>query len=474
MKIQITGAERNTFWYAGLIGQTFEVIREANGGLGYKVAHHDPADLPETGYYVGKADCVVVTEEPSNITVLKDESLGGIVREYREVATKAGVGDRIKATGENPGFFTDGEIGTVYRLDTDGDAWATFANGVKACVGKPDVETGYLTLEPTDIVRINGERLRMVDRKAAVGERVIVTGERATFRIGDLFVVENDDWTYPAVGLRNGWNALDGHYRVLEPVESAQLSDQSAPDQAAEIIAKLATRVTALEQRMTALEAGEPKPLTFAEVNADLARERRESRAVYSRPATYDAPSYLSDQQRRDAIVEQAKADVADLLAKACGDIPSVWETFPAIKYIGHIDVKFAVDRDKRKVSALAYLHYGQSSPAPVLIGRSVCAKGDVFNVHIGKAIAVRRLLGLEVPADYVTCPHPTEARVGDVVKSTEDGESYTVVPEVELDTRVLSVGYVNKLLSKRVVIIDDSRTGEDESDSAETRKEVA
>ncbi|WP_339273772.1 hypothetical protein MKY59_21495 [Paenibacillus sp. FSL W8-0426] len=425
----------------------------------------------------------------ANITVLKDESLGGNMREYREVKRKARVGDLVKVTQVNGigrkalvgsigkctrnNQFSDGSIDTTLTHDEDG-----FLDTVH--------ET-YVVLEPTDILRINGERLRVVDRKAAVGERVIVTGEKATFRIGDVFVVENDDWAYPAAGLRNGRNALDGHYLVLEPVESAKpapsLSDQSAPDQAAEIIAKLATRVTALEQRLAALESGEPKPMTFAEVNADLARLAQEIRephpncgkVVFSRPATYDAPSYLSDQQRRDAIVERAKADVTTLQSSRIRNVPvngdtdrlAVFNLHPKEDY-----VRFEVNVTKRSVKALLVT----ANDTVWARGIAKCAPGDVFNSHIGRAIALRRALGLEVPAEYLSAPNPTEVRVGDVV----DEHGYAERRGMEVSA-VKPDGYdmADKGLTfkgggwtyiKACKVIDDSR----ESNSAEPRKEVA
>jgi hypothetical protein len=54
--------------------------------------------------------------------------------------------------------------------------------------------------------------------------------------------------------------------------------------------------------------------------------------------------------------------------------------------------------------------------------GIAKCDPTDVFNEHIGKAIALRRALGLEIPAEYIYAPDPTEIRVGDVVEGTYSG----------------------------------------------------
>ena len=49
--------------------------------------------------------------------------------------------------------------------------------------------------------------------------------------------------------------------------------------------------------------------------------------------------------------------------------------------------------------------------------GIAKAAPDDCFNVHIGKAIALHRALGLEVPDEYLNAPQPTEVRVGDAVR---------------------------------------------------------
>ena len=48
--------------------------------------------------------------------------------------------------------------------------------------------------------------------------------------------------------------------------------------------------------------------------------------------------------------------------------------------------------------------------------GIAKCSPDDCFNVHIGKAIALRRALGEDVPHEYINAPQPTEVRVGDII----------------------------------------------------------
>ncbi|WP_158642184.1 hypothetical protein [Brevibacillus laterosporus] len=118
----------------------------------------------------------------------------------------------------------------------------------------------------------------------------------------------------------------------------------------------------------------------------------------------------------RDEVVERAKADVVELRS----DTSKVRN--PHLRGRGDIYIRnglgltadFIVNREKRTVVCLLR---GGVTPERIY-GRGIakCSPDDCFNAHIGKAIALRRALGLDVPSDYLNAPQPTEARVGDVV----------------------------------------------------------
>lgn len=433
----------------------------------------------------------------TNITVLKDESLGGVEREYREVKRKADVGERIlvvTAMASN-GSYANGDVLTV-KSTSSGGGVSIETNG-RDMVSFVLLEE-YVTLEPSDIIRIDGARYRMVDRKAAVGERVIVTGERATFEIGKVFVVEDVDWAYPAAGLRNGHNAIDGHYRVLEPVESAEqpepLSAKPAPDQAAEIIAKLTMSVSTLASQVQSLAVQlrvvrEDCVLIEEGVSADI-RDLAKRLAALEVSAKTTAEEYTTSAQKvrevarsiakspqeiRDNIVKRAKEDVADLMTQnhpnACVSL-GVWLVTKGGAIVTD-RVDFVVDRVKRTVVALVI-----DIERKEVIGRGIakCAPGDVFNSHIGRAIALRRALGLAVPAEYFEAPQPTEVRVGDVVDECGGwNRKGRVVNEVrpsgyaaaDVGLTFVDGGWA---FIRECKITDDSR----EIDSVEPRKEVA
>ncbi len=71
-------------------------------------------------------------------------------------------------------------------------------------------------------------------------------------------------------------------------------------------------------------------------------------------------------------------------------------------------------------VTALVYRpKLGQqyvADPAPDHIGVAKCRRSDCFNIYIGKAIALRRALKLEVPEEYLTVQSPSGYEVGDFV----------------------------------------------------------
>lgn len=137
------------------------------------------------------------------IHVLADETLGGVMREYEE--TNHGYG-------------------------------------------------GVVSIKPTHIVHIDGTRYRMVDRKAAVGERVIIVEAGShDFAVGDITeikrVTDNGVDEQTRLGdAEYGW-LYEEEYLVLESVES-ETSPQSTDD----IIANLVRRVSSLERQVTELE----------------------------------------------------------------------------------------------------------------------------------------------------------------------------------------------------------------------------
>ncbi len=133
-----------------------------------------------------------------------------------------------------------------------------------------------------------------------------------------------------------------------------------------------------------------------------------------------------TSQEKRDRIVEQAKKDIKELreyinMANFIGEAYRVKST-QIINNENGLDaacnVEFIVNKKKRTVVALMR---GVKSKTLYVRGIAKAHPNDCFNVHIGKVIALRRALGLEVPDEYLNAPQPTEVRVGDVVRTTSE-----------------------------------------------------
>ncbi|PRR87413.1 hypothetical protein [Bacillus atrophaeus] len=148
----------------------------------------------------------------------------------------------------------------------------------------------------------------------------------------------------------------------------------------------------------------------------------------------------------RDEIVEQAKADVEKLANK--------YGYYYA--YGRNTKAEFIVNCEKRTVvTILRWVADGQI----VAKGIAKAAPDDCFNVHIGRAIALRRALGLAVPDEYLNAPQPTEVRVGDFI-SDDSGVNKALVIEDD-SWPPFSGGAVIYLKDARKYcyrIIDDSR----------------
>lgn len=165
-------------------------------------------------------------------------------------------------------------------------------------------------------------------------------------------------------------------------------------------------------------------------------------------------------QERRDEIIEQAKKDVEELKDDYDGSY--------TVDNGGHrlhqyaCTAEYIVNKDKRTVVVLMR---GRSTGRVRARGIAKAHPNDCFNVHIGKAIALRRALGLEVPDEYLNAPQPTEVLVGDVVylKTSNLRIPYTrTISKVSNDY----ITYTNdgedsiKHVYKNGRIIDDSREG--------------
>ncbi|MDR9852930.1 hypothetical protein RJP21_04855 [Paenibacillus sp. VCA1] len=230
-----------------------------------------------------------------------------------------------------------------------------------------------------------------VKRKAAVGERIKIVDAMVTFgkyQNGDEFTVKElrETGISPNEVSAGIWHE---EYVVLEPVAPAALSDDSAD----------------LTQAFA----------QFVRENADAIRKYLDQ---IEQPQVVGATPVPKPLTRAD-VIGMARKDVAELLRIGRDDnsrLPQESSPFRSEWF----DVEFHVNRDKRTVVALVHklngfsnVPYPRKAGGPHAKGIAKCAPGDVFHADLGKAIALRKALGLTIPTEYTDAPQPDEPRVG-------------------------------------------------------------
>lgn len=192
---------------------------------------------------------------------IADEELGGIEREYTETDRKADVGDFVKPSfGPSP-YFGGLSLYSVVDVDADdvGDI-AVYDDGDNFHVLTP----GYFsTYEKTDIIRHNGERYRLVDRKAEVGDKVIsLKGDGSIGLLaGNIYTVAKSHKVVSGHLVEVIDDQTDLHgltekgYRIIEPVIGEKETDapsESQPD-LIDLVIRLTRKVAELEKEISAM-----------------------------------------------------------------------------------------------------------------------------------------------------------------------------------------------------------------------------
>lgn len=268
-------------------------------------------------------------------------------------------------------------------------------------------------------------------RKAHVGERILITNvDVKENRYENGAVLDVVDSQGRIVHDKDGRLIYDHEYEVIVGEHApAPTLDEMDYDEL----------VSLSEDVMKALRTRSYK------LGYDQGRFDAEIEAMHG---TYEK----SDQQKRDEIVEQAKVEI-EQMEKNVGE---------KLGY-SKCHVEFVVNSKKRTVVALVFESYPSGLRRK---GIAKCAPNDCFNAHIGKDIALRRALGLEVPSEYLNVPQPTEVRVGDVVRGRTAFRMDTyeeTVGEIEGGKYKYIGGDFDYTEDADLVVIDDSRVGEGE-----------
>lgn len=251
----------------------------------------------------------------SDVRLIADESLCGVLREFVEVERLAKTGDYIVFTHDD----LDITANKPYKVEYASDEDVEFIDDANEEHVWETPSADYNVLMPTDFVHIDGERYRMVDRKAKVGEKVIIVNADQTFgkyENGSVIVAED----VGVCGIYNDsvkeaeWNedGLIAHreYCVLEPDVQAERAEPVLST--SDLIANLAKRVVELERRLS-------------DINADVNEvNERIDRLAYT--CEQSTVSIARDVERIDTDVERLKQPanvtidtsvLAKLIAKA-------------------------------------------------------------------------------------------------------------------------------------------------------------
>ncbi|WP_213397888.1 hypothetical protein [Bacillus subtilis] len=294
------------------------------------------------------------------------------------------------------------------------------------------------------------------NRKAAVGERVLITDMEdselrwARYRNYDVGVVREEaeygGHAYCNINGYSGVLVLRGEYEVIV---NSEVKNEEANEMKIDLNAMGYDELMAHGDAV--MEA--IKKRTFQE-------GFRAAKQVQRKLAKMNAEK--SAQARRDEIVEQAKADLENL---ADEDGP-VYQTEDNEGYPCSCYASFRVNKEHRTVACdLRGVRTGERYKR----GIAKAAPSDCFNVHIGKAIALRRALGLAVPDEYLNAPQPTVVRVGDVVRGKYEesyyryesrlfGDSYEEqIKEIEDGKFRYMSGDYDFIDSANLTVIDDS-----------------
>ena len=175
-----------------------------------------------------------------------------------------------------------------------------------------------------------------------------------------------------------------------------------------ELVEESADEIEEIKQRVSELEA-KVKRLESGNRTVELMLDPVKFALAYT-----DGREEKSANERRKEVIEKAKKFVVDTKTKAVSvvGITKGNETFRK----KCTDVDFVINEEKRTVLALIKGAY-----CPKLYGKGIakCAPSDVFNVHIGKAIALGRAYGLPT-SEFEQAPQPDEVVPGMVVSGSE------------------------------------------------------
>lgn len=275
------------------------------------------------------------------------------------------------------------------------------------------------------------ESEEIMTNKFNVGDKVRILNEvDSQFKIGTIGVIKGCDHS----GYREWEVSVNGDSEWFDPDEIELVGPQFTNNQ----------RITALEKEVVHLSKivniqgeligdliGKLKSFEFVlaeQSKLTSVRSSTERSTALSVTTVEDIPFFVP------APVKTANQLRAEIIEKAKGFIEESKVELTLNRGRGYVihpgwicDLKFEVNEEKRTVVAILSWkpnHYKKSDVKARGIAK--CDPSDVFNEHIGKAIALGRALGLDV-GEFEQAVQPTEKVVGMDVVYNADGRDYNV-----------------------------------------------
>lgn len=276
-------------------------------------------------------------------------------------------------------------------------------------------------------------------RVAQVGEKVKIVAPENTggaYKKGNEFYVEKSYKKY--VITVEGMVLCHAEYVVLTPAVPAKQLEEVLS-----LVANLSTRLQHMEKREEILTGN---VMRLAE---RIGEEKTRIDGIEARVLPPDIAVAERKLTRRDVVLD----------ARNSVEYWNVNGKYAVIE--DRCDIEFVVDRDKRTVVALKR---SWDTKKVVWRGIAKCMPGDVFNADIGKAIALYRALGMEVPSKYTDSPKPEGVQVGDVVVanfSGNTGEKTVKIVSDDEEIILYETVAVGSILADHGRVIDDTDRAE-------------
>ncbi|ODB76017.1 hypothetical protein [Bacillus velezensis] len=353
---------------------------------------------------------------------------------------------RIKKASVDGVWYAD-KIGNVYEVDRENCVSILTKRGIRGL---------------SSVLREDAELIVTEKRPAKVGERVLITNPlpivKRAYEAGDVFDVAIADDPIPGGVKVLGLPSFIA-FREYEVIVNNEVENEEADGM------KIDLNGMGYDELMAHGDA------VMEAIKKRMFQEGFRSAKQGQRKLAKMKTS-INTQVRRDEIVEQAKADVEKLIEDAGSICPVYYGNYTMRQRMSRVD--FVVNREKRTVVALVFGKIPRFRNELREKGIAKAAPDDCFNAHIGKAIALRRALGLAVPDEYLNAPQPAEVRVGDVVYGKYSEAYYQLwcedeIGDVSYEVKIKEIvdgkyryvgGGYDFIDDADLTIIDDSREG--------------